>query len=233
MEGGVVNRDFIEGLKAGIPPCFGVAPVGISIGIMAVQAGLSSFESILMSIAVYAGASQMMGINLIAQGASFSTIILGTFLINLRHLIMSSSIMQYFKDETLSRRLFASYGLVDESFAIFSLSDNKSYAYFLGINTMIYVTFVAMTVLGATLNAILPPIISNSFAIALYAAFLGILIPGIRGRRPLVIVVLFTAVLNYLLHLFLSLSWSIIISMLVGAYVGVLLLEKEAASYEK
>lgn len=228
-----MNRDFLQGLKDGIPPCFGVAPVGISIGIMAVQAGLSSFESILMSMAVYAGASQMMGINLIAQGASFSTIILGTFLINLRHLIMSSSIMQYFKDESLGKRLLASYGLVDESFAIFSLSHEKSYAYFLGINTMIYITFVVMTILGATLNALLPAMISNSFAIALYAAFLGILIPGVRGRRPLVIVVVFTAILNYLLHLFLSLSWSIIISMAVGAYIGVLLLEKEAASYEQ
>src|SRR5699024_5458246 len=203
----------------------------ISIGILAVQAGLSSFESILMSIVVYAGASQMMGINLIAQGASFSTIILGTFLINLRHLIMSSSIMQYFKDESLGKKLFASYGLVDESFAIFSLSENKSYAYFIGINTIIYITFVGMTIVGATLNNILPPIISNSFAIALYAAFLGILIPGIRGRRPLVVIVIFTAILNYVLHLFLSLSWSIIISMLVGAYAGVLLLEKQAASY--
>ncbi len=139
--------------------------------------------------------------------------------------------MQYFKDESLGKKLFASYGLVDESFAIFSLSENKSYAYFIGINTMIYVTFVGMTIVGVTLNDVLPPIISNSFAIALYAAFLGILVPSVRSRRPLVVIVLFTAVLNYLLHLFLSLSWSIIISMLVGAYVGVLLLEKEEASY--
>ncbi|HCL99171.1 MAG TPA: branched-chain amino acid ABC transporter permease, partial [Fervidobacterium sp.] len=49
-----MNRHFLSGMKASIPACLGVVVVGISIGLLAMQAGLSRFETILMSAMVMA-----------------------------------------------------------------------------------------------------------------------------------------------------------------------------------
>lgn len=84
-------------MKASVPACLGVLPVGVSIGLLAMQAGLTGAETIFMSAMVMAGLSQLMAIGMITQGAAVSAIILGTFFISLRHIVMSSSVMQYVK----------------------------------------------------------------------------------------------------------------------------------------
>ena len=45
--------------------------MGIAYAIMARQAGFDIFETCFMSIAVFAGASQMMAVGMYAQGAVF------------------------------------------------------------------------------------------------------------------------------------------------------------------
>jgi len=70
-----MNKHFLMGIKSSIPASLGVIPVGISIGLLAMQAGLSGLETILMSAMVMAGSSQLMAISMISQGAAFSAII--------------------------------------------------------------------------------------------------------------------------------------------------------------
>ena len=82
-----------SGMKSGIPIIFGFIPVGIAYAIMARHAGFSATETVFMSVAVFAGASQMMAVGMYAQGASVAVLILTTFILNLRHLIMSTCIM--------------------------------------------------------------------------------------------------------------------------------------------
>jgi len=156
-------------MKASIPACLGVVVVGISIGLLAMQAGLSRFETILMSAMVMAGSSQLMAIGMITQGASLYAIILGTFFINLRHVVMSSSVMQRLKGTTLLQRLVGAFALCDESFAIYSLSNDPSYYFLLGSNTALYVSFVLSTFIGTLMTGLLPKIVVDSFGIAIYA----------------------------------------------------------------
>lgn len=92
-----MKKHFTAGMKASVPACLGVLPVGVSIGLLAMQAGLTGAETIFMSAMVMAGLSQLMAIGMITQGAAVSAIILGTFFISLRHIVMSSSVMQYVK----------------------------------------------------------------------------------------------------------------------------------------
>ena len=79
------RKDYILGLKTALPVILGFIPVGIAYAIMARQAGLSIFETCLMSITVFAGASQMMAAGMIGTNATFITIIIATFILNLRH----------------------------------------------------------------------------------------------------------------------------------------------------
>ncbi len=96
-----MNKQFTSGIKDSIPICLGVIPFGISFGLLALQAGFSSLEAISMSIIVMAGSSQLMAIGMISQGATLGAIILATFFINLRFIIMSSAIMSYLKETPL------------------------------------------------------------------------------------------------------------------------------------
>ncbi len=224
-----MNKHFLSGMKAAIPACLGVVPVGISIGLLAVQAGLSGPEAILMSAMVMAGSSQLMSISMMTQGAAISAIILGTFLINLRHLVMSSSTMRRIKGATLLQRLAGAFALCDESFAIYALSEDDSYPFLLGANTALYGTFVVSTVIGCLMTGFLPQIVIDSFGVAFYAAFLGLLLPSVRHNGRLIMLVVMTAALNWLLQRFLPTSWSVILAMMLGALAGVFLVEDEAA----
>lgn len=222
-----MNKHFLSGMKSSIPACLGVIPVGISIGLLGVQAGLNEAETISMSTLVMAGSSQLMALNMITQGASFSTIIVGTFFINLRLIVMSSSAMQRITQTTLPQRLLGAFALCDESFAIYSLSDDNSYPFLLGTNTALYISFVGSTMIGSLMTGFLPQIVIDSFGIAFYAAFLGLLLPGVKHNEKLIILVALTAILNCLLQCLLPASWSVILAMVLGAFVGVFFVDDD------
>ncbi len=78
-----------------------------------------------MSIIVIASASQIMAVGMLVQGASVPAIIFATFLINLRHLIMSTYVMNKLKEIGLLKKMALAYVLVDETFALFSMSEES------------------------------------------------------------------------------------------------------------
>lgn len=73
-----------------------------------------------MSIMVFAGASQIMAVGMFVQGAALPVIVFATFLLNLRHLIMSSYVMNKLKGTKMSMKRILAFALCDESFALFS-----------------------------------------------------------------------------------------------------------------
>jgi 4-azaleucine resistance transporter AzlC len=223
-----LDQRLLSGMKASIPACLGVIPVGISFGLLAIRAGLTNFEATLMSAMVMAGAAQLMSISMITQGAALSAIILATFFINLRHIVMSSSVMHRMKKATLPQRLVAAFALCDESFAIYSLSENNSNNFLLGINTALYGSFIISTLVGSLMTGFLPQNVIDSFGIALYAAFLCLLLPSIKHNLQLIMLVVGTALLNWLMQFFLPPSWSLILAMVLGAAVGVFMVDEEA-----
>ena len=91
------KRDFIAGMRAGLPVLFGFIPVGIAYAVLAMQSGFDGVQTILMSVFVFAGASQMMAVGMYAQGAGIIAMIVTTFILNLRHLIMSTCVMNKMK----------------------------------------------------------------------------------------------------------------------------------------
>ena len=70
--------------------------LGIACGILAQQAGLTPLEALGMSVLVFAGSGQFIGIAMMAQGAALVSIGLTIFIVNLRHLLFSSTLMNFF-----------------------------------------------------------------------------------------------------------------------------------------
>jgi predicted branched-subunit amino acid permease len=64
------NHQFKKGAKAALPIVLGYLPVGMAFGVLARETGLTTFEAGLMSLLVYAGASQFIAIEMISKGIS-------------------------------------------------------------------------------------------------------------------------------------------------------------------
>lgn len=216
------RTEYIAGLKSAVPVIFGFIPVGIAYALMARQAGFDVLETCLMSITVFAGASQMMAVGMYAQGAGILAIILATFLLNLRHFIMSTCVMNKMHNAPKPAKIAGAFGVTDESFAIFTTKkEHSSLAYFLGLVTVTYLSWNLGTLIGAVTSDFLPEILTASFGIALYAMFIGLISPGLHGNKRLCLLVLLTAVCNTLLCLVIPQSWALIISALICAGAGV------------
>ena len=80
------QKKWLDGAKLAFPVCLGVIPVGISFGLLAVQAGLRPFQAVGMSMFVMAGSAQLMVVGMLGQ-APLVSMIMATFFINLRHIV--------------------------------------------------------------------------------------------------------------------------------------------------
>ena len=223
----IKTSDYLQGIKAGVPIILGIIPVGVAFAIMARQSGFSILETIMMSATVFVGASQMVSVNMYSQGADLLAIILATFVINLRHLIMSTCIMHKMKSDNVLMKALVSFGITDESFAIFTNleSEEATIGFFMGLISVTYSTWVLSTVLGAISVKLLPAIIANSLGISLYAMFIALLIPNVKSDFKLLYLMIFTGLLNLILVNIIGGSWAMILSTLIAASVGACLIE--------
>lgn len=112
------NRALKDGSKAAWPICLGYFPIGLALGVLAQQAGLPWWAVALMSVLVFAGSAQFICVAMLAAGASFTPIVLTTFVVNMRHILMSSALAVRLSG--INRRFLAlfAYGVTDESFAV-------------------------------------------------------------------------------------------------------------------
>ena len=229
------KTQYIKGMRAGIPVILGFVPVGIAYAIMARQAGFTILQTCMMSLTVFAGASQMMAVGMYVQGASVIAMILATFILNLRHLIMSVCVVNRMRKDTTKAKLLASFGVTDESFAIFTTEKEEvcSAAYFLGLITVTYTSWNVGTLIGAAASDFLPVIITASLGIALYAMFIGILVPNLTKNLRLGILVILTAICNSILTSFIESSWALIVSTLLCAFIGVFFVDLEPDKKEE
>ncbi len=109
---------FKEGLSAGWPICLGYVPIGMAFGVLAQKAGLTPLQIGLMSILVFAGSSQFIAVSMLSGGASAPAIIATTFVVNLRHVLMSSALAVYLRAAHRGLLALYAYGVTDESFAV-------------------------------------------------------------------------------------------------------------------
>ena len=219
---------FLAGSRSAIPVVIAYIPMGIAYAITARQT-LTVLETILMSVGVFTGAGQMLAAQMLTQNASLIAIVIATFIINLRYVIMSTCVVNGLKGSPLYLKMLGCFGVTDEAFAIFTTraSSDRSMTYWMGLMLTTYASWITGAVIGAITSDVLPQILSDSFGIAMYAMFISILIPGIRGNWKLGVTVLITAGLNWGLSYVIASSWSIVISTLIGAFVGVFITDDE------
>lgn len=174
----------MPGLTASWPICLGYIPIGIAFGVLAGKAGLTPLEIGLMSLIVFAGSAQFIAVSMLASGSGAAAIIATTFIVNLRHLLMSSALAVFLKLETRRKLSLFAYGVTDESFAV-NYSRFKQGGWTLNqalvLNHSANMVWFLSTVAGGFGGAWIP---DGAFGIdyALIAMFICLLVYQLKGR---------------------------------------------------
>ena len=215
------NISFRKGIAAGWPICMGYVPIGMAFGVMAQKAGMSPLEIGLMSIIVFAGSSQFIAASMISSGASPFSIIVTTFFVNLRHLLMSSALSVYFPESSKRFLSAFAYGVTDESFAVnLSRFKNESWdpSSAITVNQSANIVWFFSTVTGGIGGQFIP---QGAFGIdyALPAMFICLLVYQLNGRIYTIIGIL-SGILAVALALLIPGNLYVVIASVISAAIG-------------
>jgi 4-azaleucine resistance transporter AzlC len=213
-----------DGLDAGWPICLGYLPIGMAFGVLAQKAGLMPVQIGMMSVLVFAGSSQFIAVSMLSAGASAAAIITTPFVVNLRHVLMSSALAVYLKAAHRGLLALYAYGVTDESFAVnlprFNDSD-WSLGRALVVNHAANLTWFVSTVAGGIGGRFIP---DGALGIdyALIAMFIYLLIYQIRKRIHLLTAVI-AGITAVVLALLIPGNTYIVIASMTAAMAGVII----------
>lgn len=218
-----------RGFKDALPLAMGYIPVAITFGILAKAYGFPVVVPLLMSILIYAGSSQFVGIQMMALGTSPLQIVLTIFIVNIRHFLMGTTITQRL-DPNLGKGKLAGLGLflTDEAFVYLSSKEDLSdTAYMYGFELTLYGSWVLGTLVGTLVPSNLSPLISASLGITIYALFLSLLVPAIRRSKEIMAICVTAASGSYLLKVAgMPTGWRIVVTTVLVSFIAALLFKE-------
>jgi len=216
-------RMIFAGAHKALPIVFGYIPIGFAYGVLAQKAGISTFNTVLMSVTVFAGSSQLIAVELFALGLSTSSILLTTFIVNLRHMLMSAALSPYLHDWKKGELAAFAYELTDETFALHAtrMSAGKvGKIETFTINLTAQAAWILGTAFGILIGGQIAEIEPFALDYALPAMFMALLIMQVNGRKDVIVAVL-SGILSVGLLLLGFDQWHVIIATVVAATIGV------------
>lgn len=210
-----------------LPMLLGAMPFGIIYGSLAGAAGLSAWQTVGMSVLVFAGSAQFIAISLLGGGATLAVLWLTTLVVNLRHALYSATLQPFVRHLPKRWRVPLAFWLTDEAFAVvqqrYARSDSSPYKhwYFLGAGLAMYVNWVSCTLIGLVFGQAVPNIAAWGLDFAMIATFIGVVVPMLRNR-PQVAAALVAAVVALVCH-DLPYKLGLMAAAFAGIVVGVLL----------
>jgi predicted branched-subunit amino acid permease len=144
--------EFRAGMLDMAPFVAAVLPIGLLFGTLAAAKGLSPLEAALMSATVFAGAAQFVAIDLWRDPAPWALMTLTAFIINIRHVLMGTSLARHMIRFPPASRPLAMFFMVDEIWAFAerrALQGPLPPAYWWGMGAVMWLQWVAGTTVGA------------------------------------------------------------------------------------
>ena len=221
-------KDFIKGLKGGIPIGLGYLSVSFAFGIMAISLGFEWWQAVIISMTNLTSAGQLAGINIMINPGLYLDMLLSQLTINVRYSFMSVSLSQKVTPQfTGIKRWILGFFMTDEIFAVASNEKEVSVKFFSGLTVFPYIGWTLGTLLGSVLGNVLPAIIMNALCLAIYGMFVAIVAPKAKESLSLLLVVGISIALSclfYYLPLLNSISsgLAVCICAIVAAITGAL-----------
>lgn len=225
-----IKNNIKRGFTASLPIVVGYFPIAMAFGLLAKNTEISFRDTSLFSMMVFAGASQFMALDFIRAGVSAGNIILATFLLNLRHMMMSASLAVNLDNIKKIHLPVLAFGITDETFSVSSFNkDRINLSFILTLHSMSYSSWVAGTMVGFLIGEILPSSLQSSLSIGLYAMFAALLFPAFRGNGK-VLILSMVSILIYVVLYYSSLfksGWDIILGIILSSAIGTFIFKNE------
>ncbi|MCR5625626.1 MAG: AzlC family ABC transporter permease [Lachnospiraceae bacterium] len=231
-------KEFKEGLRDGVPIGLGYLSVSFTFGIMAVTMGFYWWQAALISMTCLTSAGQFAGISIMTFPAHYIEMLISQLTINLRYSFMSVSLAQKTSDKFkgIFRWIFG-FIITDEIYAVAVSRKEISRSYFFALGIIPYIGWATGTITGALLGSVLPQALMSALSVAIYAMFIAIVVPDMKGNKAISIVVAIAVILSSMFYYIpglnkvptgITISVCAIVSALIGAVLFPIEEEKES-----
>ena len=211
---------FAAGARDSLPILVAVLPFGALFGAIVAQHGMAPTDALVASLTMFAGASQMVMIDLFGQDVPGWLIVLSVFAVNFRHVLYSAAIAPTLRAFAPARRPVAFHLLMDPLFALTARRQAEgrpgSFSWYLGVGLTTYVVWALVTWIGATFGALIEEPAAFGFDMILPIYFLA-LVMGFRGTAGWATVVACSAVATVVaFHVWPGPPWHVSLGGLAG-----------------
>ena len=141
-----------------VPVLMGYLSIGIVFGWMMSAAGFVPLWSVAMSMTIYAGSGQYLGVDLLANATPLADAAFLTLIINFRHLVYGLSMLEKFKGMGW-RKLYMIFSLTDETYALLAGVEAPegvdSQGFYFTIAVLDHLYWIAGSIIGAVAGALI------------------------------------------------------------------------------
>lgn len=218
------------GAQSLLPIIPGVIPFGLIMGTVAHNSGLNLFESMSLNVFVFAGASQLAALELMAKDTPAFIVILTGLVINLRFMMYSAALSPIFQNKSHFKKALMAYSLTDQSYAVSNsafpkLNNNiQKFYFYAGAAVVMAIAWHLSTLAGVLFGNFAPQSLSLDFAIPL--AFMALIVPSLKDYK--MITVASAAGFCSLIFYNLPYNLGLITSAFIALFVAWLIEKKEA-----
>ena len=222
---------FSQGVKDCIPTLIGYISIGIAMGVVGAASQLSVLEVALLAAFVYAGAAQFIICALLLSASPFLVIVFTTFMVNLRHLLLSMALAPSFAKYSFLKNIGIGTLVTDETFGVainkITKREPVSDRWMIGLNITAYASWILSCVTGAVFGQWIASPERFGLDFALTAMFMALLVLQLQnaGNRRLkfyLSLILYVAISMFVFSMFVPSYIAVMISTVIGATIGVL-----------
>jgi len=225
LSDGIATSSIRRGMKAATPVVMGYIPIAIAFGILASQVGLGIAEAAAMSVFVFAGSAQFIAVGMIGAGNSIGAIVVTTFLVNLRHLLMSAALSPHLRGLSHKELAWFGFQLTDETFALHSTRFREGVPDVLesfALNGTAQVSWVLGTIAGVLVGGVVSDVDGLGMDYTLPAMFIALVFIQVHNSTYFTVGVLGGAAAMVFQVTGMGV-WSIIAATVLAATAGVVL----------
>ncbi len=211
-----------SGMRQAVPIVLGYIPVGFAYGVLAQKVGLSLAAGVGMSVIVFAGSAQLIAAGLFGAGAAPLSIVLTTFIVNLRHLLMSATLAPKLTGWKKWQIAFLGFQLTDETFAMHTMrmaKEKPPRVETFALNMTAHLSWVMGSLIGYLAGGQIADVKPVGLDYALPAMFIALLVPQVVKPVYLMMAAL-AAVLSVALSLIGFSQSHVIAATIIASTVG-------------
>lgn len=219
-----------DGFRRILPVTLYVVPMGIAFGAAAIGKGISAPFALLMSALVFAGSSQFAALDLWSAPLALLPLLLTTFAVNARHLLLGASLAPWLNHLPVTQRYGSVLLLTDPNWALVTKVQDEEHerssgrlaGLLVGAGFGLWITWLLGTGIGVALGADLGDLSRFGLDLLVVTFFSAVLVSLWRGPSHDVPPWLAAAAVALVGSWLLPPGWHVLAGALAGGLVGLL-----------